>query len=188
MHKFSPDNALRLERPERYALIPPDATLKQLGLGPGMTMIDIGAGTGYFTRAASAIVGPAGKVYAADMSSDMLAHLHQGGLPGNVETIHSEEYIIPLPDATADLSLLAFVVHETPDIMRFVREATRITKPSGVVAIIEWKKQTEELGPPQEERLDQQDLLTLLADQPGPVHTGDLNTSHYFVLIRRTLP
>jgi ubiquinone/menaquinone biosynthesis C-methylase UbiE len=186
MHKFSPDNALRLERPERYAQIQPDKTLKMLGLRQGMTMVDIGAGTGFFTRPASTIVGPNGKVYATDMSADMLDHLRQHGVPANVEVLQSGEYALPLPDATADVSLVAFVLHETPDLVRFLKEIDRVTKPSGAVAIIDWKKQTEELGPPEEERLDRQCLLDLLKDHFATIHAGDLNASHYYVLIHRT--
>jgi ubiquinone/menaquinone biosynthesis C-methylase UbiE len=186
MHKFSPDNASRLERPERYALIPPETTLRALGLRQGMTIVDLGTGTGFFMRPASAIVGPEGRVYAADMSSDMLSHLRRGGVPDNVEVIQTEEYKIPLPDATADMSFLAFVLHETPDIVRFLKEIERVTRPSGVIAVVEWKKQTEEQGPPEEERLDRLSLLELLKDHPVTFRTGDLNASHYFVLIHRT--
>jgi ubiquinone/menaquinone biosynthesis C-methylase UbiE len=185
LHKFSPDNALRLERPERYELIPPEPTLQFLGLKQGMVMIDVGAGTGFFTRAASTIVGPAGKVYAADMSLEMLTHLRQAGVPTNIEVIHSGEYSIPLPDATADLSFVAFVSHETPDLPRFLAEIERVTKPSGAVAIVEWERQHEEHGPPADERLDRQTLLDLLNARSFACHAGDLNASHYYVIARK---
>jgi ubiquinone/menaquinone biosynthesis C-methylase UbiE len=151
-----------------------------------MTMIDIGAGTGFFTRPAATIVGPTGRVIALDMSADMLAHLRQHGVPANVQVLHSDEYTLPLSDATADMSFLAFVMHETPDLLRFLKEIERVTKPSGVIAIIDWKKQTEELGPPEEERLDRQRLLDMLKDHGATIHSGNLNASHYYVLIRKT--
>jgi ubiquinone/menaquinone biosynthesis C-methylase UbiE len=188
MHKFSPDNALRLERAERYELIPPEPTLRQLGLTAGMTLIDIGAGTGFFARAASSIVGPTGKVYAADMSIEMLAHFRHQGTPSNVEVIHSGEYDIPLPDASADMSFIAFVAHETPDLPRFLREVVRLTKPSGTIAIVEWKRQSEEHGPPEKERLDQHVLVDRLSALSLVCQTADLNSSHYSVVARRSSP
>lgn len=182
MHKFSPDDALRLERPERYKLIPPHQTLRSLGLAEGMVFADIGTGTGFFARAASDIVGQHGTVYAIDMSDQMLAHLRNGGLPANIVPIHSGEYDIPLPDGTADFAFLAFVAHETPDLERFLTEISRIGKPGIPIAFVEWKKQAEENGPPMEERLDQRDLEAYVRRLFRTTRSGELNASHYFVI------
>ena len=46
MHKFSPDKAFILEDDGRYVLLQPEKTLRQFGLREGMTIVDIGAGTG----------------------------------------------------------------------------------------------------------------------------------------------
>jgi ubiquinone/menaquinone biosynthesis C-methylase UbiE len=186
MHKFSPDNALRLERQERYALIPPEPTLQKLGLTTGMTMLDVGAGTGFFSRAAASIVGPKGRVVAVDMSHEMLAHLRQAGVPGNVEVLLSGEYEIPLPAATADMSFVAFVAHETQDLKRFLAELARVTKPTGTMAIVEWKKQTEERGPAEEERLDRHVLVEHLRALSYTCQVEDLNSSHYSVVARKS--
>jgi ubiquinone/menaquinone biosynthesis C-methylase UbiE len=183
MHKFSHHHAERLERPERYALLPPRETLLLFGLKEGMSFADIGAGTGFFSRAASEIVGAMGKVHAIDMSPEILEYLRTISPAHVIQTVHSGEYSVPLPDGVADLTLLAFVVHETPDISRFIAEALRITRRGGTVVILEWKKQNEEHGPEKEERLDMQDLLVHLSEKP--VTFGELNVSHYFVRIQR---
>jgi ubiquinone/menaquinone biosynthesis C-methylase UbiE len=181
MHKFSHHHAERLELPERYSLIPPAETLLHFGLRKGMTIADVGAGTGFFTRAASEIVGTDGTVLALDMSSEMIEFLRAQGIQSNVRLMISEEYVFPLSDRCADMTLLAFVVHETPDIPRFINEALRITKPGGTIVIIEWKKQSEERGPEKDERLDVNDLLSHLSG--FSVRSGGLNDSHYFVTI-----
>ncbi len=182
MHKFSHHHAERLERPERYALLSPKETLQHFGLIEGMVFADIGAGTGFFSRSASEIVGGNGIVYAVDMSPEMLDYIRNTEPGPNIRPILSGEYSIPLPDASADLVLLAFVVHETPDIPRFLAEAIRITRTGGSVIILDWKKQDEEHGPEKEERLDMHDLLSHLA---GFSFTfGELNASHYFVRIQ----
>lgn len=183
MHKFSHLNADRLERPERYSLLPPKETLERFGLRPGMSVADIGAGTGYFTRAASEIVGNTGAVAAVDMSEEMLEFIRTKGLAENVRTLLSDEYSIPLDDAFSDLTILAFVVHETPDISRFITEALRITKKKGSILILEWKKQVEEHGPEIDERLDINDLLPHLKNLT--ITHGDVNPSHYYVLIKK---
>jgi SAM-dependent methyltransferase len=183
LHKFSPHSADRLEHPSRYQLIPPVETLRSLGLNKNMTMADIGAGTGFFSRAASSIVGPEGKVFALDMSEEMLAYLRAKGIPANMEALLSEEYRLPLEDHTIDFSFLSFVMHETPDRQRLLKEISRVTKPSGRIAIVEWKKQEEEHGPAAEERLAADDLEKNLLEYEL-LDRGDLNESHYFFLVR----
>jgi ubiquinone/menaquinone biosynthesis C-methylase UbiE len=183
MHRFNPDNAVRLEMPERYALISPAETLRRFGVTEGMTVVDVGAGTGFFSRAASSLVGVHGRVIAADMSADMLTKLRSLGQPENLLTVLSREYSISLPDGVADVVVAAFVLHEIPDRTRFLHELRRLLNAAGRIIIIEWKKQPEAQGPPEHERLAQEDLD---AEVGGFRITdgGTLNPSHYYRIIR----
>ena len=187
MHKFSHHNAARLENPGRYELLQPRATLAKFGLRSGMTFVDVGAGTGFFSREASEIVGEKGIVYALDMSPEMLEILKQNGVGTNVRVMRSEEYRFPVPDGIAHLTLLSTVLHENADTRRLLAEAARVTAPAGCIAIIEWKKQDEEIGPPKSERLGREELLAALSGYEI-VEQGDLNKSHYYVVVRREQP
>ncbi len=184
MHKFSPQNAGRLENPERYKLLPPDRTLKKLGLKKGMTFVDIGAGTGFFSRAASSIVGEQGTVFALDMSQEMLEILKRNGIPSNTRAILSGEYTLPLKEESADFTLLSTVLHENSDLHRLLDEAGRVTKSSGKIVIIEWKKQEEETGPPESERLSLEALLPHVASHKV-LEAGDLTKSHYYLVLAK---
>lgn len=185
MHKFLPENWQRLESEERKKLLPADDILRRFGLAEGMTFLDIGAGTGYFSRAAATIVGSNGKVLAADMAPQMIELLKGSALPSHAEVIQSEEYSLPVGDSVADLSWIAFVTHENPDVPRFIKEAMRATRSGGKIVIVEWKKQAEEHGPPVEERLDQKQLRRTLSDFKL-VDEGSLNASHYYMEIEAT--
>lgn len=125
MHKFSASGAERLERPERYHPIPPAATLRRFGLEGDMHFLDVGAGTGFFSRAALTIVGPSGRVYAAEMSDDMLEAFKRNGMFSNMTLVRSAEYEIPLATGIADLALLAFVLHANADSRRLLDEVLR---------------------------------------------------------------
>ena len=182
MHKFSPENWHRLESEDRRKRLPPEETLRKFGLKEGMTFVDIGAGTGYFSREAEHIVGSSGKVFAAEMSPEMVEFLRGRGVPPAVAVIQSEEYSIPINDSIADLTWIAFVTHETPDIKRFLHEAMRLTKNGGKLVILEWKKQDEERGPAKNERLDQTELKKKL-EEYRVIGVGSLNSSHYYIEI-----
>jgi ubiquinone/menaquinone biosynthesis C-methylase UbiE len=185
MHKFSPQNAQRLERPERYRLIPPEETLRRFGLRAGMRFLDFGAGTGYFSRPAARIVGPTGKVYAVDMSREMLEVLRKNGVTPTTEIHLSREYAIPLPDGSADVALLAFVLHENVDRGRLLDEVMRVLTQEGRLVLIEWKKQDEEQGPAREERLGEEELQSDLS-RFRLIDEGSLNDSHYYKIIGRS--
>jgi ubiquinone/menaquinone biosynthesis C-methylase UbiE len=185
VHKFPSANWQRLESDERRKLIPPESTLRRFGLRHGMTFLDIGAGTGFFSRGAAKIVGMEGKIIAAEMSEDMIDQMKSIGVPANAEVIRSEEYAIPVNDSVADVTWIAFVTHETPDVPRFIREAARVTKRGGKIVIVDWKKQEEEHGPSREERLSQEMLRTQLGEFSIKAE-GSLNPSHYYVEIEVT--
>ncbi len=184
MHKFNPENANRLLNEERRKILPPEEILKSCGLREGMTMADIGCGSGYFTIPASKIVGQSGKVFAVDVQKEMLEKLRQNNLPENVIPILAEnDYKFPIDDKISDFTFLAFVTHENEDVEKFLKEVKRITKDSGKIVILEWKKQYEEAGPPYDERIAQDELLKIL-ERAGfrVVESGELNNSHYKVI------
>lgn len=187
MHKFSPSNFQRLENEDRYRLLQPEATLRRFGLREGMTFVDIGAGTGFFSRSAAKVVGESGTFYAAEMSDEMMDYLKRHGVAENMHLVASGEYSIPLQDSLADLTWLSFVLHENAHPVRLLREAERVTKNGGKVVILEWKKQEEEHGPPMEERLGQETLKSKL-DRFAVTGEGSLNPSHYYIEIKVRKP
>jgi len=183
MHKFSPQNAHKLERPERYELLKPRETLRRFGLREGMTFIDVGAGTGFFTRVASEIVGSAGTVYATDISMEMIDKMRRAGVGTNVHLMQSKELSVPVPDGVADMVLASFVFHETTDRRALMGEIHRAAKAGAKILIIEWKKQDEADGPPAGERLDENELWQELRSS-GAYEHGSLNGSHYYILAK----
>src|SRR5262249_2012177 len=61
-----------LDRPEREREETPDRALALIGITPGISVADIGAGTGYMTLRIARLVGPTGRVYANDVQPPML--------------------------------------------------------------------------------------------------------------------
>ena len=131
-----------------------------------MRVADIGSGTGFFAVPAVGMVGPKGRVYAIDLSAQMLEDLREKlerAGAGNLETLRSEEDRIPLPDASVDFAFLACVLHEL-DGPGTLLEVRRILKPGGRLGIVDWKKEESVFGPPKAHRLDEDEARAVLSD------------------------
>jgi len=104
-----------LDRPERESEEAPDKAIELLGLRPGMTVADVGAGTGYMTFRMAQRIGPTGKAYAEDLQPQMLEKLRakaQREKVPNIETVLGTVNDPKLPAGQIDLVLLVDVYHE----------------------------------------------------------------------------
>ena len=105
------------------------------GVGPGMSVVDVGSGPGALTAELVDRVGAAG-VAAAD-PSEMFATTCAERFPDvDVKRAAAEE--LPWPDGTFDAALAQLVVNFMSDPMAGVREMHRVTRPGGVVAACIW--------------------------------------------------
>jgi SAM-dependent methyltransferase len=105
---------------------------------PGNTVLDLGAGSGTDTLIASRLVGDAGKVWALDITPDMLARLKEtlekNGIR-NVETVEADAERIPLPDNSVDVVTSNGVLNLVPDKRKAFGEIFRVLKPEGRVQL-----------------------------------------------------
>jgi len=133
-----------LERPERETEEQPEKALDALGLKPGMTVADIGAGTGYMSLRMAKRVGPAGKVYANDLQPEMLRMLRENAAQAkltNVETVLGTEADPKLPRGQMDLVLLVDVYHEFSEPQQMIRKIREALKPDGRLVLLEYRKE-----------------------------------------------
>lgn len=187
MHKFNPEHLERLVSEERQKELDPEKVLREAGLKGGQIFADIGAGPGFFTIPAARIIGLHAIAFAVDTQAEMLIDLRdRRNPPDNVVLLKSEEFEIPLADSEADFALLAFVLHETPDQARLLREIKRIMKPGATLLVIDWVKKAEEKGPPVEERITDSEARGFVEEAGfDVVQLSPLNPSHYRILARR---
>jgi ubiquinone/menaquinone biosynthesis C-methylase UbiE len=148
----------KLEDPERLVWLPPAEVVAHLDLHPGMTVADIGAGTGYFALPLADAVAPGGAVKAVDFQVEMLgflrAKLDSGSGSGAVELIEGSAARTTLPDASCHVALLAQIWHELDDRSDVLAEAARILRPEGRIAILDWRTGVARPpGPPLEHRI-----------------------------------
>ena len=135
------ERAGALESGIRYLLHAPRKILQPY-VRKGMLALDLGCGPGFFTRTLAELVGPEGKVIAADLQEGMLARLRrkiQGTeLEQRITTHQCTSDRIGLT-AECDFVLVFYMLHEVPDQQVFLREVRTLLKPSGKVLIVEPK-------------------------------------------------
>ncbi len=163
-HKFDVKRAEILDNQDRKQFLNPDSILDRIGLDREMVLADLGCGTGFFTIPASLRVK---KVYALDVQQEMLDILQdkiKKQKIANIETILSEESSIPLPDDSVDILLMANVFHELEDRRAILKEGKRVLSDRGKLAIVDWKKIEMDFGPPVEERLAEDEIISICKD------------------------
>jgi len=130
-----------LERPSRANEERPDLLVEELHLQPGMTVADIGAGSGYLSRRMAPLVRP-GRVFAVDVQPEMVAMLtelsHRSGF-NNLVPIQARADDVQLPPASVDLAVLVDVYHELSYPYEVMRSLVRALKPGGRVVLVEYR-------------------------------------------------
>jgi ubiquinone/menaquinone biosynthesis C-methylase UbiE len=133
-----------LDRPEREKEENPELALDAIGIRPGMTVADIGAGTGYFSLRMAKRVGPTGKVYANDIQPEMLRRLRENADRAklkNIETVLGTDIDPKLPAGQMDVVLLVDVYHEFAQPQKMLRKIRDTLKPAGRLVLLEYRKE-----------------------------------------------
>lgn len=165
--RFDPAKADKLEDPQRTHWLPPGAVMARMEVEPGWTVADVGAGTGFFARPLARAVGSGGRVVAIDAQREMLARLlvtlAEAGGSERIDPVLAEADALPLADDACDGALLAHLWHELDDPVGVAREARRIVRPGGRVAILDWQPVEPPPGPPFDHRVGPESARDALA-------------------------
>ncbi len=167
----------RFDDPKRDQWQQPDRVIESLGPLQGLTVADVGAGTGYFSLRLAPL---AGRVVALDIDprfTDLIARRADSLGLTNLETRITPADRLALQDAEADLIFLVNVYHHIENRGHYFRTARAGLKPGGRLVIVDFKKGELPHGPPDRFKLSPEQVAEELAAagwQPLAVDTSRL--------------
>jgi ubiquinone/menaquinone biosynthesis C-methylase UbiE len=144
-----------LDKPERIESFPPEEILKSLPIKKTDSILDLGAGTGYFTIPAAQMTN--GLVHALDIDSRMLEVIDskaQDKNISNIQLLRGSIDNIPLSDDSIDIVLASLVLHEVNPLTKVLQEIKRVLKEGGYFLCFEYEKLESAVdGPPMNIRI-----------------------------------
>jgi len=154
-----------LEREDRATWQKPDEVVAALGLSGTETVVDLGAGSGYFSfRLAKAL--PGGTVVAVDTEPEMIRHIHHKATSTSVKNIRAE-LITPenpaIPSET-DLVFLCDVLHHVPNPTEWLGKLVSAMHPGARLVLIEFKEGKLPEGPPEQVKIPRAHLVEFATD------------------------
>ncbi|MBI4161986.1 MAG: class I SAM-dependent methyltransferase [Acidobacteria bacterium] len=166
----------------------PERVVRELGIGAGDRVVDLGAGTGYFSvRLARAIL-PGGALLAVDTEPGMVRHLAERSA---AESIPNLTPVLALPDdpmlppAGADLVFLCDTYHHIDDRVEYLRRLRDDLRAGGRVALIDFHKREMPVGPPLEHKLARDHVLSEFEEAGyGLAEEKDFLPYQYFLIFR----
>jgi arsenite methyltransferase len=119
-----------------------EAAIRKAYLHPGMTVADMGTGTGFIAAGLAPLVR---HVHALDGSAAMLNEARRNLAQfDNVEFHEADGLSLPLPDASVDAVFANMYLHHCPDPLSAIREMVRILRPGGRLVITDMDLHTYE--------------------------------------------
>lgn len=162
-HRFEKADewAPMFDDPKRDEWQKPDLVVAALALQPGMSVADIGAGTGYFEKRLAAAVGGDGAVIAVDVEPDMVRYLRERAHREDTPTVEARLGTADDPKlapASVDRILVVDTWHHITDRVAYSKRLASALRPGGFVLVVDFKLESDR-GPPKAHRLAPEQVI-----------------------------
>jgi SAM-dependent methyltransferase len=171
--------------PARDAWQMPKVVVDAMELREGMTIADIGAGTGYFEPWLSRAAGPSGTVLALDVEPDMVRYLNERVAREHLENVRPGLVALHDPKLQADSLDRVLVVdtwHHIPDREAYAATLRSALKPDGKVFIVDFKLDATH-GPPPHHRLSAEQVARELIAGGLVAHVAPIRLPEQYIVV-----
>lgn len=127
-----------LESPERRKEFSPEQLLNMIPVKETDSMLDFGAGTGYFSIPAAKRI--KGNVYALDIDATMLEIINEKALAEqlrNIVPVQGSMEALPLPEGSIDIIIASLVLHEIQPLAPLLQQMKNLLKKEGYLICLE---------------------------------------------------
>jgi ubiquinone/menaquinone biosynthesis C-methylase UbiE len=131
---FPPRYAWFLEGRWRRLVLSPQRLQRRLALSPELTVLEIGAGGGYYARPLSGLVH---RLIAIDLQAEMLHRLQNKSSNPRLLAVRGDAIDLPLAGSSIDVVLAVTVLGEVSSAQRTIAEVRRVLRPGGVFSVSE---------------------------------------------------
>jgi cyclopropane fatty-acyl-phospholipid synthase-like methyltransferase len=188
-HRF--ENAAQwasvFDDPARDAWQRPEDVVRAMSISPGMSVADIGAGTGYFLPHLARAVGPAGNVVGVDIEPDMVRHMNDRASRDHLHNVHAvltRPDDPGLPERSVDRVLIVDTWHHIPDRGAYAAKLARTLTDGGMIFIVDFTLQSSH-GPPRQHRLPPDVVIEELRRGGLDAQTIDVPLPDQYVVVAR---
>lgn len=182
--RFDPAKIYKLDNPRRRTELPPEKVLDLLEVEKTDVVLDLGAGTGYFTLPVASLT--LGKVYALDVEHQMLEVLKQKVNEHqltNVQLMEGEIEEIPMENNQVDKVIVSMVLHEVKFLSKGLQEIRRVLRQGGRCLCLEWEKKPMEQGPPLDHRIHSEDMKKAFKEYGFKIVDFTYPTEQHYIII-----
>lgn len=174
-----------LERPERVKEEEPAKLIEALAIKEGMTVADVGAGSGYHCFLMSPLVGDKGKILASDIQPEMIKMIEDKAKMKkvtNIKTVKGTTKDPKLPAAGVDLIIMVDVYHEFEFPFEMTEKLVASLKPGGRLVFVEFKAEDDKVAILPLHRMSERQVLKEMEAFPEMEHTKTLGLSWQHVI------
>ncbi len=174
-------------------LIDSDIFFQELDLQKGISFLDVASGKGAYSLAVLDIIGPQGSVFAVDLWAEgiemLKAAAQERGAKNITAVVSDVGRRIPVQDRSIDVCLIATALHDFVEDridQGVLTEIARVVKPTGILAVMEFKKIDGPPGPPIHIRLSPAEVTDRL-DPYGfeKERSVDVGPYNYLIMLKK---
>ena len=177
--------AKEFDDPSRDSWQKPELVVAAMQIAPGMTVADIGAGTGYFEPHLSRAVGPNGRVLALDVEPDMVRYLIARAAREQLANVEARQ-VAPddpgLPAASVDRVLIVDTWHHIANRAAYASRLAAALKAGGEVIVVDFRRDAHR-GPPPEHRIAPEEVARELSAGGLAVRVTDVGLPEQYVVV-----